>query len=90
MRADIGLGPWDVLHQATSDHTGWSFGVAVVVISFAVLALAAALGQRPGVGTLMNALIVGGSFDVFERLDLAPSPHGGRRRRGARHRRQSP
>jgi uncharacterized membrane protein YczE len=77
VRADVGLGPWDVLHQAISDHTGWSFGVAVVAVSFTVLVLAAVLGERPGVGTLMNALIVGSSFDLFDRLNLAPHLHGG-------------
>jgi uncharacterized membrane protein YczE len=77
VRADVGLGPWDVLHQALSIHTGLRFGVAVVIVSFVVLALAAALGERPGIGTALNALIVGSSFDVFDRLDLAPHPHGG-------------
>jgi uncharacterized membrane protein YczE len=77
VRADVGLGPWDVLHQALSIHTGLRFGVAVVVTSLIVLVLAAALGERPGIGTALNALIVGSSFDVFDRLDLAPRPHGG-------------
>jgi uncharacterized protein len=77
VRADVGLGPWDVLHQALSIHTGLRFGVAVVVVSFAVLVLAAALGERPGIGTALNALIVGGSFDIFDRLGLAPHLHGG-------------
>jgi uncharacterized protein len=77
VRADVGLGPWDVLHKAISDHSGWSFGVAVVAVSFTVLILAAVLGERPGLGTLMNALIVGASFDLFDRLDLAPHLDGG-------------
>ena len=77
VRADVGLGPWDVLHQALSIHTGLRFGVAVVVVSFIVLVLAAVLGERPGIGTALNALIVGSSFDVFDRLGLAPHLHGG-------------
>jgi uncharacterized membrane protein YczE len=77
VRANIGLGPWDVLHQALSIHTGLRFGVAVVIVSFAVLVLAACLGERPGVGTALNALIVGASFDIFDRLGLAPHLHGG-------------
>src|SRR3954452_10649491 len=77
VRADVGLGPWDVLHQAISDITGLSFGVAVVAVSFTVLVLAWVLGERPGLGTLMNALIVGASFDLFDRLNLAPHLHGG-------------
>ena len=50
VRADVGLGPWDVLHQAISDHTGWSFGSAVVVVSFSVLILAAVPRGAPGPG----------------------------------------
>ena len=34
VRASVGLGPWDVLHRALASHTGWSFGVAVVAVSF--------------------------------------------------------
>jgi uncharacterized membrane protein YczE len=77
VRADVGLGPWDVLHQAVSIHTGLRFGVAVVVVSLIVLVLAAILGERPGIATALNALIVGGSFDIFDRLGLAPHLHGG-------------
>ena len=54
-----------------------SFGAVMVIASFVVLVLAAALGQRPGIGTLMNALIVGSSYDLFDRLNLAPHLDGG-------------
>jgi uncharacterized membrane protein YczE len=77
VRADIGLGPWDVLHQAISLHTGLSFGMAVVVAGVVILVLAAALGERPGIGTALNAVIVGSSFDLFDRLHFAPHLHGG-------------
>ncbi len=77
VRADVGLGPWDVLHRALANHTGWRFGVATVAVSFTVLVLAAALGERPGIATLLNAFIVGASFDVYDRLNLAPHLHGG-------------
>jgi uncharacterized membrane protein YczE len=77
VRADIGLGPWDVLHQAIAHHTGARFGAVMVATSLAVLVLAAVLGERPGIGTVMNALVVGASFDLFDRLNLAPHLHGG-------------
>jgi uncharacterized membrane protein YczE len=77
VRADVGLGPWDVLHQAFSRHAGIRFGVAVVVTSIVVLGLAMALGEKPGIATVMNAIIVGGSFDLFDRMNLAPHLHGG-------------
>jgi uncharacterized membrane protein YczE len=77
VRAGIGLGPWDVLHQAIADITGIPFGTIIVATSLAVLVLAAALGERPGLGTIMNALIVGTAFDIFNRLNLAPHLDGG-------------
>ena len=51
VRANVGLGPWDVLHQAVSIHTGCASASATVIVSFVVLVLAAALGERPGIGT---------------------------------------
>jgi uncharacterized membrane protein YczE len=77
VRANVGLGPWDVLHQAVSIHTGLRFGTSVVIVSFVVLVVAAALGERPGVGTALNALIVGSALDLFDRLNWAPNPDGG-------------
>jgi uncharacterized membrane protein YczE len=77
VRAGIGLGPWDVFHSAIADITGIPFGTVMVATSLAVLVLAATLGQRPGLGTIMNALVVGSAFDVFNRLNLAPHLDGG-------------
>ncbi len=51
--------------------------MATVLVSFVVLVLAAVLGERPGLGTLLNALIVGSAFDLFDRLGLAPHLNGG-------------
>jgi uncharacterized membrane protein YczE len=77
VRAGIGLGPWDVFHSAIADITGIPFGTVMVATSLVVLVLAAALGQRPGLGTIMNALIVGSAYDLFNRLNLAPHLDGG-------------
>ena len=77
VRAGIGLGPWDVFHSAIADITGIPFGTVMVMTSLVVLVLAAALGQRPGIGTIMNALIVGSAYDLFDRLNLAPHLDGG-------------
>lgn len=59
LESDLGLSPWDVLHQGIARNTGLSFGAAHVVVSVAVLGLAAALGARLGIGTVANALLVG-------------------------------
>jgi uncharacterized membrane protein YczE len=58
--ADLGLAPWDVLHQGLSEHTGLSLGVWIEIIG-AVILLGSwvLLGQRPGIGTVLNAIEIG-------------------------------
>ena len=67
LRAGLGLAPWDVLHQGLARRTGVSIGVVLIVVSFVVLLAWIPLRQRPGVGTVANAVLVG----VFVDLSLA-------------------
>ncbi len=64
LRAAIGMAPWDVFAKGTSNLTGFSFGVSTVVASALVLVLWIPLKQRPGVGTVMNALLIGPFVDL--------------------------
>lgn len=73
IHADLGLGPWDVLHQGLSVATGISIGTATVAVGALVLLLWLPLRQRPGIGTLINVLWIGPSLDVFLSLTSAPS-----------------
>lgn len=77
LRSDLGLGPWDVLHQGLADHSPLSFGVAGIVVGVAVLAAATALGGvRIGVGTLLNAVLIGAFIDLLIAVDVVPDPTG--------------
>lgn len=62
--ADLGLAPWDVFHQGVADVTGFSLGTIVIATSFVVLLLWIPLHERPGVGTIANAILVGVGLDV--------------------------
>jgi uncharacterized membrane protein YczE len=64
VEAGLGLAPWDVLHQGLARVTGLSIGTWVVLMSVAVLLLWIPLRQRPGLGTLSNAVLVGVSLDA--------------------------
>lgn len=64
VRADLGLDPWNVLHQGIADRSGRSLGVVVIAVSVVVLALWVPLRQRPGVGTLANVVLVGLAVDA--------------------------
>ncbi len=68
VEAELGVAPWDVLHQGLARVTGLSIGTWVVLMSLVVLLLWVPLRQRPGYGTLSNAVLVGVSLDVCLRL----------------------
>jgi uncharacterized membrane protein YczE len=57
--ADMGLSSWDVLHDAIAGLSSLSFGGAIVVVSVAVVIVSAALGIKPGPGTVANMVLVG-------------------------------
>lgn len=65
VRAELGLAPWDVFHQGLADTIGLSLGSTIVITSFAVLAFWIPLRERPGIGTVANAVLVGVGVDVF-------------------------
>ncbi|WP_327001125.1 hypothetical protein OHA72_39190 [Dactylosporangium sp. NBC_01737] len=74
LRADLGLGPWDVLHQGISDRTGVSIGLIANLVAVAVLLLWIPLRQRPGLGTISNVIVVGLVTDAT--LALTGPVHG--------------
>jgi len=59
VQAELGVSPWDVLHQGLAARTGLSFGTIVVLVGRVVLVGWIPLRQRPGVGTVLNTLTVG-------------------------------
>jgi uncharacterized membrane protein YczE len=64
VRGEIGAAPWDVLSQGIARHVPLSFGVITILTSIVVLILWLPLRQKYGVGTVLNALLVGPSADV--------------------------
>jgi uncharacterized membrane protein YczE len=58
-----GVSPWTVLAQGIAQNTGWSIGFTTMVVSFAILLLWLPLSQKPGIGTILNALIIAFMID---------------------------
>ncbi|MDB4002332.1 hypothetical protein N9449_06465 [Oceanospirillaceae bacterium] len=56
--AGVGVSPWTVLAQGITQITGWSLGLATFVTSFVVLFCWIPLRQMPGIGTILNAVII--------------------------------
>lgn len=64
IRATLGVSPWDVLGQGGALQTGLPFGLMTNIIGVIVLLLWIPLRQRPGIGTVLNVLLVGPSAEV--------------------------
>ena len=69
LESELGLPPWDVLHQGLAEQLDVSFGVANLIVSGVILLLAWALRARIGLGTLLNALLVGSFVIVLSAVD---------------------
>ncbi len=63
--AELGVGPWDVLCGGLAEHLGTPFGRTAIGISVVVLLVGLACRVRPGVGTLLNVVLVGATIDVL-------------------------
>lgn len=71
VKAELGVGPWDVLHQGISRNTGISFGAVGVLVGALAMVAWIPLRQRPGVGTAVNIVLVGLLIDAL----LPHTPH---------------
>lgn len=64
VRGSVGVAPWNVLDTGIARLVPLSLGEVVVAMSFVVLLAWVPLRERPGIGTLANALLVGTSTDA--------------------------
>ncbi len=72
MNANIGAPPWDVFHQGVAKQTEISVGKIIVMTGFILLLLWIPLKQKPGLGTILNALEIGLVADLA--LAIIPEP----------------
>ncbi|MFB4351166.1 YitT family protein [Microbacterium sp. CR_7] len=72
VRGGIGVAPWDVLALGVSEQFGLGYGVVTVLVSVVVLLLWIPLRQRVGIGTVLNALLIGPAADLT--LAVLPAP----------------
>ena len=67
-----GASPWSVLAQGISLNIDYSIGLITLFISFVVLIMWIPLKQKPGMGTILNAVIIAGMIDLC--INFVPSP----------------
>jgi len=64
INADLGLGPWDVLHQGINQRTGIPIGTAGILAGAALMLVWIPLRERPGLGTFANMILIGVTIDL--------------------------
>jgi uncharacterized membrane protein YczE len=72
VRSRLGLDPWDVFHQGLAIRSGIPIGTVSILAGAVVLLLWIPLGQRPGIGTIANVILVGLALDAT--LVMMPVP----------------
>lgn len=65
VEAQVGLPPWDVFAKGISIQLGTSYGIASVIVSALVLLAWIPLKVKPGIGSILNAILIGLWSDVF-------------------------
>lgn len=72
LASTLGNSPWTVLAEGISLNSSLSVGAATFVVSLAVLLLWIPLRERPGLGTVLNAIVISVAIDVM--LAVLPEP----------------
>jgi len=72
VQADLGIGSWDVFHQGLSEQLGPSIGTFNVIVGAVLLILFWPLGEKIGLGTLLNVVCIGPVVDIF--VELVDTP----------------
>lgn len=70
VHSNLGVPPWDVLHQGISEKTDIKMGTVIIIVGVVLLLAWMPLRMKPGIGTIMNAIQIGLVENVME--DLLP------------------
>ncbi|WP_018589339.1 YczE/YyaS/YitT family protein [Terrisporobacter glycolicus] len=72
IHANIGLSPWDVLHQGISLKTGLTMGQISIGVGIIIIIIDAFMGEGIGFATLGNVFLIGTFLDIFEGFNIIP------------------
>jgi len=72
IRANIGYAPWDVFHAGLSLTAGLSFGTVSIIVGVVIVAALTILGEKFGIGTILNVILIGIFLDIMINFDLVP------------------
>jgi uncharacterized membrane protein YczE len=76
LKASIGYAPWEVFHVGLAKTTGISIGNASIAAGLVIGTAAVLLGEKLGLGTILNMILIGIFLDIILGLNLIPASSG--------------
>ena len=72
IKANIGYAPWEVFHVGLAQKTEISIGVASIITGVVIVGIVLLLGEKIGLGTLLNMILIGVFIDFIFISDIVP------------------
>jgi uncharacterized membrane protein YczE len=72
IKANIGYAPWDVFHVGLAQKAGFSIGTASILTGIVIVGIVIVLGEKIGLGTLCNMVLIGVFIDLIFIYDIMP------------------
>ena len=72
IRANVGLAPWDAFTIGFANLTGSTYGVVNIVTGLILITFGFLMGERFGLGTILNVMLIGIFIDLFSFAELVP------------------
>lgn len=76
IKANIGFAAWEVFHWGFGKTIGWSIGTASILVSIVICAIVVLMGEKLGLGTIVNMILMGVFIDVLLWTNLIPELDG--------------
>jgi uncharacterized membrane protein YczE len=72
IQANVGYAPWDVFHVGLSHKVGISIGTASILTGILIVVIVIVLGEKIGLGTLFNMILIGVFLDLIFSVNIIP------------------
>ena len=72
LQANLGMQPWQAMRLGLSEQLGVSFGTVSIVMSLILIVIDVFLKERIGLGTILDAFLVGIGVDICLAIDFLP------------------
>ncbi|WP_144276092.1 YczE/YyaS/YitT family protein [Gottschalkia acidurici] len=72
INAELGYAPWDVFHKGLSNIFHTTIGTSNIITGIVILLVQVIFGEKPGIGTLCNMILIGVFMNIIMSSGLIP------------------